>query len=308
VSGSPYDHEALWLKAKLFLNRAMEEDDDRPFDEQALWASLALELLAKAALARVSPLLVAEPTEDGTNLLIASGLVEGRARFTSVRARTLYSRCQKAFKPFSESDASMITSARNEYLHGSAAGFTSMPPAAWWPKYWTLAVTLVNAMERDLADLVGYDRSHTVERHLDQNKKNIEHRVEMLISRAKQRLSQHQAGTLPAKVAAEWAPGQDFSAGLRYRENHPCPACLSSAGTLEGDDALDVEPHQIQLADDYFETIVYVTAPSEHFSCRSCGLVLDGYQLIEQAGLPSTFSTQGYDDDIPDYEADYGND
>lgn len=92
---SPYDHEALWVKAKLFINRAMDDDEARSFEEQALWASLALELLAKAALARVSPLLIAEPNEEGSNLLIASGLLEGDARFTSLRAKTLFSRCHK---------------------------------------------------------------------------------------------------------------------------------------------------------------------------------------------------------------------
>ena len=50
----PWDPDALFIKAKLFLNHAMD-DDSRQFDEQALWASLALELLAKAALAKVSP-------------------------------------------------------------------------------------------------------------------------------------------------------------------------------------------------------------------------------------------------------------
>ena len=70
-------HEALWSKAKVFLNRAMDPGAERSFDEQALWASAALELLGKAALARVSPLLIAEPTEDGTNILIATGLIQG---------------------------------------------------------------------------------------------------------------------------------------------------------------------------------------------------------------------------------------
>lgn len=88
---APYDYEALWSKAKVFLNRAMDPDPGRSFDEQALWASAALELLGKAALARVSPLLIAEPTEDGANILIAAGLIEGTARFTSVSARRLSS-------------------------------------------------------------------------------------------------------------------------------------------------------------------------------------------------------------------------
>jgi hypothetical protein len=136
----PYDSEALWMKAKLFTNRAMDDEDARSFDEQSLWASLALELLAKSALARVSPLLIAEPSEDGTNLLIASGLMSGEAQFKSVAAHTLYKRCARAFKPFSEPEARKITTGRNEYLHGSGIGFLGIPPEAWWPRFWAQAL------------------------------------------------------------------------------------------------------------------------------------------------------------------------
>src|SRR5215472_5633265 len=133
---APYDHYALWIKAKLFINRAMDNDDVRTPEERSLWAALALELLAKAALSRVSPLLVAEPTEEGTNLLIASRLIQGDARFTSVRAKTLFTRCQKAFKPFSLQEATLITVAQVEDRHSSGVGFASIPPQAWWPKFW----------------------------------------------------------------------------------------------------------------------------------------------------------------------------
>ncbi|MYS85232.1 hypothetical protein [Embleya scabrispora] len=133
---APFDHEALWMKAKLFLNRAMDDDDSRGFDEHALWAALALELLAKAALARVSPLLIAEPNEEGSNLLIASGLVKGDAKFTSVRAKTLMARCHRAFKPFDQSEAMKIINGRNEYLHSSGTGFMAIPAHLWWPRYW----------------------------------------------------------------------------------------------------------------------------------------------------------------------------
>ena len=127
---APYDHEALWSKAKVFLNRAMDPDPGRSFDEQALWASAALELLGKAALARVSPLLIAEPTEEGVNILIATGLIEGTAKFTSVSASTIFKRCQRAFRPFSAADALKFADARNEYLHGPTIGFMTFPPEA----------------------------------------------------------------------------------------------------------------------------------------------------------------------------------
>lgn len=303
---APYDHEALWLKAQLFLNRAMDEQDPRPFDEQALWAALALELLAKAALARVSPLLIAEPSQDGTNLLIASGLIEGDARFTSVSAKTLYIRCHRAFKPFNESEALKITHARNEYLHGSTAGFTSIPAEAWWPRYWAQAIILISALNSEVEDLVGFDRKSTVEKHLAQNQKNIEHRTEMLINHARQRVDQWKAGTLPAKVAAQWAPGEAISGSGKYSSRAECPAC-DSMGIIEGEEAEFVEAHYNQISDDDYEIIVELRATADAFLCGNCGLFLDSYELIEEANMDVTFEAQGDIHDAP-YGSDYGND
>jgi hypothetical protein len=194
--------------------------------------STASELLGKAALARVSPLLIAEPTEDGANLLIATGLIEGTAQFTSVRASTIFKRCQKAFRPFSASDAQKFANARNEYLHGSDIGFMTLAPQAWWPRFWALASILVTAQDHDIEDLVGPDRVPAVEAHLEQNAKNVEHRTEALISRATQRLAQYRAGTLPARIQAEWRSNPDLTISLSYSEAAKCPAC-GAEGTLE---------------------------------------------------------------------------
>ena len=120
---------------------------ERSFDEQALWASAALEMLGKAALAHVSPLLSAEPTEEGTNILIATGLIQGDAQFTSVSASTVFKRCQRAFRLFSAPDAKKFADARHEYLHGPGIAFMSLPPEAWWPRYWALAVILITAQD-----------------------------------------------------------------------------------------------------------------------------------------------------------------
>jgi hypothetical protein len=189
------------MKAKLFLSFATE--DERSFDERALWASLALELLAKAALTRVNPTLIAHPSDDGVNMLIASGVLPGDARFTSLPPKSLYSRCARAFKPFSDTQGNKITQARNDYLRGGTPGFTSIPEAAWWPRFWSQAAILVNAMDKQIGDLVGSANGLAVERHLEQNTKNIEHRTEMLIERAKQRILLRDSGNMSAKVEAE---------------------------------------------------------------------------------------------------------
>lgn len=304
---TPYDHEALWLKAKMFLNRAMDDEEPRSFDERALWATLSLELLAKAALARTSPVLIAEPTEEGTNLLIATGLMDGEAQFTSVRAKTVFSRCQRAFRPFSSDEAAKLTSARNEYLHGATPGFTSIPEDGWWPLFWRQAIILNNAVERDIGDLVGADREPIVENYLEQNRKNIEHRTEMLIEQAKIRLSQYKSGTLPTRISKTWSPGTDRSAGLSRREINPCPAC-GELGLIEGEEIRDRDMETVQVAEDEWEYSLRLTIYAQYFSCSNCGLVLDRPELIEQAGIESVFPAEGTDDDFPDFEGEYGND
>lgn len=303
---APYDYEALWMKAKLFLNHAMDDPEIRSFDERALWSSLALEALAKAALARQSPLLIAVPTEEGTNVLIALGLIGGTARFESIPAKSVYSRCEKAFRPFSMSEAQKTSWARNDYVHGAAATFTRLPESAWWPKYWAQAHILVSACERDLDDLVGPDRARIVQTYLEQNKKHIEHRCETLIARAKQRRAQYEAGTLPAKVAKDWQPGADATAGLSYSQAESCPAC-ENIGTVEGDNRIDITTEYEQSSDGDYDVSVSLTVSSDYFSCGYCGLVLDQYQLLEQAGIADTFEVEGDVNDI-DQGDEYGND
>lgn len=302
----PWDPDALFLKAKMFVNHAMD-DEGRQFDEQALWASLALELLAKAALARVSPVLIAVPTEEGHSLLVASGLVDGDVRFTSVQARTLFARCARAFKPFSEKESKAIAAARNEYLHSAAPAFTPMPPDAWWPRFWAQAQILVNACDRALEDLVGSDRVGMVEDHLTKNKQNIEHRREMLIERARQRLGLYQSGQMRAPEAQQWdqyRPG-DLSAGLSHSAAAECPSC-GMEGRVEGENVESARHAFEQVHEDYYDDWMELTVGSEYFSCDHCRLVLDSYELVESADLPATFEATT---EVGDYwEPEYGND
>jgi len=239
-------------------------------------------------------------------LLIACGLIDGDARFTSVRAKTLFTRCQRAFKPFNLTEAMAIINARNEYLHSGGAGFMTIPPNAWWPKFWAQAVILIAALDRDIADFVGFSREDIARNYLDQNAKNVEHRTQTLIGRAKQRLSQHREGTLTVRVAAEWGYGRDRSAGFIYQCAATCPACQSD-GILEGDDVSDTEVKHEQISEDVAEASVTLTIEADYFSCPTCQLVLEGPQLVRQAGLPTTFSVAG---DMADLyqEAEYGND
>jgi hypothetical protein len=286
----------------------MDTNGARSADEQIFWASTALELLGKAALARVSPLLIAEPNVDGFNLLIAAGLVEGKARFKSVSASTIFKRCEKVFRPFSATEAIKASYIRNEYLHGASLDFMPFDLESWWPRYWALAVILITAQDRSIEDLVGADRDSIVESYLERNLKNIEERTEALVARARQRFSLLMAGTLSSRELASWRSPISLSAGLRYSATETCPAC-GSPGKIEGDDYINYEFNAEQ--DDNFDDSSWsfwadITVPSDYFSCPECRLVLDRSELIMQAGLPETFMV--IDDDPPQPDPDYGND
>jgi hypothetical protein len=302
---APYDHDALWLKAKLFLKHAMDREEPRTFEERALWASLALELLAKAALSRLSPLLIATPQEDGTNLLIAAGAIAGDARFRSIPAHTLFGRCHKAFKPFNDREALQIAQARNEYLHGAGVGFEGLPEDAWWARFWARTAILVDHLDNDLDGLVGRDRVAVVETYLSLNTRNLESRLESLLEHARQRLSLRSSANPPAWIEREFARPKDLSAGLAHFVEARCPAC-GTQGQLEGSEVSSYDVKVEQVGEEDYDQWVELTVDSDYFSCSNCRLVLDGYELIDTAGLPSTFGAVGDDSDYA--EDEYGND
>jgi hypothetical protein len=303
---APWDSEALWIKAKLFINYALDDEVTRTFDERALWASLSLELLAKAALSRASPLLIAAPNEDGRNLLAAAGLTEDEATFRSIMASTLFKRCARAFKPFNDDEAIRLAERRNGYLHSATASISPVPAEAWWPRYWTLAQVLVNACDRDLDSFVGASHLSTVEVALAQNSRNIHERAHMLIERARQRLGRFQAGEMRAPELRDWERSTDHSAALRYSAGVQCPACGTEDGLLEGDDVVDTQTEAERVSDTDYDVCLKLAVAADFYSCATCRCVLDTFELLEASGLPSTFEAVGDPADF--WEPEYGND
>ncbi|MGB6059377.1 MAG: hypothetical protein WBF71_14055 [Microthrixaceae bacterium] len=302
----PWDADALWLKAKLFINHALDDDVDRTDEERALWASLALELLAKSALSRASPLLIAAPTEEGQNLLAASGLVRGDATFKSILAKTLFSRCARAFRPFNAQEATRIADNRNEYLHAATPLFSPIPLDAWWPRYWAQTQVLVNACDRSLEDFVGSKRVASVETALEQNTRNIHQRLDMLIERARQRLARFEQAEMSTRELEDWTRPHLLVAGHQYWEAAECPACSWSDGLIEGDEVSESEVRTEQVSESDFDVWLEIEVGVDHFSCENCRLVLDSYDLIDAAGLPTKIEAIGDASDL--WEPDYGND
>lgn len=298
----PYDPVGLWSKSRLFINRALDLSN-REFEERAFWACASLELLGKTALAQVSPLLIAVPTDDGKSLLAASGLDDTQG-FATVPAKAVWSRCARAFKPFSEAEAKKLSLGRNSYVHSGAIGFDAIPERAWWPPFWAQAVILLSHLGRRVVDYVGPGEVAGVEAHLATQRDIVARRLEAALSRAKGQKAQAAAGTLSASQTSSWQ---------RYVPPRPvwsvdvlCPACGSTA-RQGGDHVLDSAVHYAYDEDAGVDlTEVTLTVATDQVVCSDCHLDLDELDLITEAGFSDTFEVGGDLDDV-DYEPEYNN-
>lgn len=296
--------EAFWIKARLFINRAMEPGDARSEDERRLWASLALELLAKWALAETSPALVADPVKDGGDqLFMALGLREGGPSVT-VQASTAFKRCQAIYHPFNAQDASKFSNARNEYLHGSEIALLAIPADVWWSRYWSLVNVLLTAHQRVLEDLVGSLRVAEVEAHLARNAERNKQQYEAAVQAARRNLARYRGDQMSATEARRWELSAGPGITARYHVEVECPAC-GELGTAESEDA---QSREVVWSDDPHDSYptVEVTFVPDYFTCPVCHLSLDDYELVELAGLAEEHTIET---DEPAYEEpEYGND
>lgn len=293
----------LWTKAKLFARRALSSSDTRDEDERMFWATTSLEFLAKAALARLSPLLIVPPDADGKHVLATLGVIaHDGANIQTIQAKALWSRAELTFKPFSAREAKSFSDSRNEYMHGGGTGTPSHPADVWWGKFWNQASILVIAADQDLHGLVGPANLTQVEAYLSRHRSHVKEHVAALLMRAQQRLDQRDSPSTPAARRDELNKPFYASGQLTHISSASCPVC-GEDGSLEGELSGSLS---IDWPSDPWDTpMETVEVHADYFGCPNCWLVLDRAELLEEAGVPTTFSKE-QEYDPADY--DYGND
>ena len=97
------------------------------------------------------------------------------------------------------------------------------------------------------------------------------------------------------RICRAGAPHQGYLPSLRIDRN-----------TREGQEVLSYEWEYDQSDPDDYDAWVNLSVGADYFSCPTCHLILDRYELLEAAGLDEQFHDVG---DPADYvEPDYGND
>jgi hypothetical protein len=306
-----WERDPLWAKARLFIGRAQATSHEDPLF--GLWCSLGLELLARAAVASVSPTLLAEPDRDGShrNLLYALARSLKSGPGVSLGGRRVFELCVKLFPEFTDEHnvaCKALLSVRNEELHSGAAAFDAYPPNQWLAGFYRSCEVLCGAMGESLAGLLG-DAEAAVAREM------LAEDWQATIGKVQARIAHHRA-VFAAKPAEEQArlreEAEKLGLTLAHTGHHrvPCPACEAVA-TVRG------SPVSSERADDEDGAIVVrQDMAARSFSCSACELKLEGYAEVAAANVDAYFThTTTYSpaqyygliepDEIPSYVDEY---
>lgn len=302
--------DAIFGKSKRYIQKALLRKESGDLDEYQLWASLALELLGKSALAQIHPSLIVDPTHF-QSLFAASG-VNISTDVKTIAAHTLFERLRHLRPAFDEKVkifCNAIAQRRNAELHSGEAPFRSMRTDAWEAQYWHAAQIILEMVKSSLDDWLGASQAETPKTILKHAFEAKRQAVIIRVERAREFFESRKKADRENALAEA-----DSRHAYHYRnlftligDNEwatKCPACGGKAfltGTQIEEAVVDTYGNE----DGAWES-VEKTFSAEQFHCPVCDLFLDGTEEIEAAGLDVYHSEN--DEREMEYEPGYGND
>jgi hypothetical protein len=308
---SAFDADLLYAKSQLYIRRAFRARDAKDLDEYRLWASLALELLGKAALARVSPTLVADPTHQ-ESLFAACGIPLG-TDLKTITAKTLFSRLPHISKDFDTQVhrfCEQLALQRNAELHSGEAPFIAVAQEVWERECWYAVSMVLRAQHLDLETWLGAEEAAAPKEVLAAAQHAVTQAVAQRIQRSKEQfVATYKVARKRAEVIAAtaeirlWQHYKEFSLHIDGYERQKCPAC-DATGILGGvlwSEEISEEQDENDPSVEYVDK----TYVSEEFRCFTCGFTARGRRESLAAGMPEEF----YETDTRErkFEPEYDN-
>ena len=291
-----WDYDSLYKKSKYFVRKGLEHQTQE-FAEAPLWFILAIELLARATLSRIHPVLLADP-QDGANIMSAFGFGRKKAPM-SVPAKTVFRRCVVVCEEYSESDFDRCMewmNWRNEQLHTGKLAFEELKASTWLPDFYRICMIFLSYNATSLQDFLGENHAATAKEiveSLSTKKKSEAHsmvrekRIKFKKFGVDERLERLNAGRI--------ATQQAWSIRRRGKEID-CPSCEGAAlvfgDLIRSTDPRDKDGELVQ--DDYW-------LPSG-LICYCCDLKITGHAYVAALGFGDPFWTQDILDPKEYYE------
>ena len=302
--------DALMGKSQAYIGRALAAKAAGSMGEYQLWASLALELVGKAALAKIHPCLVADP-QSKVSLFAAAGM-SINPDIKTVTANTLFDRLTHVSKRFDEKTKKFCTNMsekRNAELHSGEAAFEGAVASSWEGRYWHTAEIILEACDGSIESWLGADKAKAPKELLAEYTHAIEQAAKIRVEtaaeafNARQKKDREEAHARAAAIDI-WTMRRSFRLVADHIWETECPACKSRSflAGVKYDEEVSEEDNE----DDPYEELVDVSYVAEEFLCPSCALHLDSRDAIEATGLEvdhiETETRQR------EHEPDYGND
>jgi len=279
VVAHPWSPDAIFAKAVLYAERMESHSaNDELF---GFWSALVLEFLARAALATISPVLLASET-NWRNAAYAVGLSTTKKGFSpfSASSKDVLLRLSETLPSFTAEHVSFCTThldRRNSELHTGELVFSSLGTSQWLPHFYKVSKVLLLSMCKDLSSL--FSDTAAVEGMISALDDAAAKAVLQDVSAHKlvwlTRLEEERT-----KAAAQASVLADRQIGHRVK----CPSCESTA-LLQGN---PVGPVTTEV-DDY-EVIQKQKVVPGLFACSACGLRIIGYSKLMACGLADSYT------------------
>lgn len=282
-----WSHEALFSKAQRFVQQMYAHPaDDWRF---GLWSAFALELLARASLAKISPCLLAD-SKDWNNIYFALGFSPTAKKFVprSIDVSAAFARLREilpAFTPELEGFSVLHMAKRNEDVHTGLLPFDSVAPTTWLPTFYDVCNVLMTSLGESLELLLGSEQATTAMQMISARKDDAAKSVLKSVAAHKtvwEAKSTEEKERL-TRQASVWAARHDGHRAI-------CPSCGSDS-ILTG--APIAAPLRSLDGDTIVEMQQYLPA---RFECLACKLKISGLAQLAATGLDSTYkATYTYD-------------
>jgi hypothetical protein len=280
-----FDAGALEAKARAYIDRALEESRDSA--QFAFWCHLALEPLARAALAHVSPVLLADGR--GSSAAASQAAATGAKTSEPVRSASLthiLDLCARVLPGFTgefATAARRLAERRNAELHTGDAAFEQLALSDWYADFIRVVRALAETFDRTLDDLLGDEEAALAEAELVEEDRAIIAAVRQAVGRATARAGEWTKSERASRMAA--ARTAMSSLGPHDR-SITCPACTANA-VLRGEVALRGVTRLHPDSSELYEPLLVVPTT---FRCPACELHLDGRGELRTAGLGDPFT------------------
>ena len=248
-----------------------------------LWCALSLEFLERAALAQISPVLLASCKKwENIAYAIGRGKLDRLQVPRSISIVEVIKRLESLVPQFTREHSNFcmeFAEKRNSELHSGDVAFANLPESIWLGRFYHVCEILLTSMGKELGNLfsdptVAIERIKALGEHVDKS-------IQKQISDAKQRWLQKDVQTQQQLIikSREWATRQT---GHRVK----CPACDSCA-LIQGQSVGEI---QQRFVDDLIEQRE-VMLPSS-FECIACDLRISGLSKLTACGLGDSYTAK----------------